>query len=68
VPKNIEIHRNPEGLEKGSFTWENPYFLRFRFLRRFLHAVEVTGSNPLSPIVPLPKTPTLSSPPDWQEG
>jgi hypothetical protein len=40
LSKNIEIHRNPEGLEKGRFTGENPYFLRISFFRRFLHTVE----------------------------
>jgi hypothetical protein len=42
--KNIEFHRNPEGLEKERFTGENPYFLRFSFERSFLHTVGVTGS------------------------
>jgi hypothetical protein len=49
VPKDIEIHRNLEGLEKGRFTGENYYSLHFGLLRRFLHTVEVRGSSPLSP-------------------
>jgi len=50
ISKTIEIHRNPEGLEKGRFTGENPYFLRVRFFRCRLHTVEVIGSNLVSPI------------------
>jgi len=49
LSKKIEIHRKPEGLEKGRFTGEIPYFLRFRCSRGFLHTVEVAGSNPASP-------------------
>ncbi len=56
ISKTIEIHRNPEGLEKGRFTGENPYFLRVRFFRCRLHTVEVTGSNPVSPILLLSTT------------
>jgi hypothetical protein len=39
--KEIEIRRNPEGPEKG----------RFSFIRRNLHTGEVRGSNPLSPAI-----------------
>ena len=54
LSKNIEIHRNPEGLENERSTGEVLYFLRFLFFPSNLHTVEVGGSNPLSPI-PSPK-------------
>jgi hypothetical protein len=50
LSKYVEIHPNPEGFEGGCFTGETPYFLHLRFGRCFLHTVEVTGSNPVSPI------------------
>jgi len=39
VPKNIEIHRNPEGLENERSTGEIHYFLCFRCKRDYLHTV-----------------------------
>jgi len=62
APKNIENHQNPSNnierdrrrkiFKKSLFTGEIPYFLRLRFERGFLHTVEVTGSNPVSPTTP----------------
>jgi len=51
LTKNIEIHRNPDGPERGRFTGKIPYFLRLSFIRCLLHTVEVTGSNPGSPTI-----------------
>ena len=58
APKNIERDPRRKIFKKPLFTGEIPYFLPFRFDCGRLHTVEVTGSNPLSPIVPFPKTST----------
>jgi len=49
ISNDIEIHRNPEAHKNGLFAGKLLYILRFTVFRRFLHTVEVTGSNPLSP-------------------
>jgi len=50
VSKDIELYRNAGDLQNGSFAVEVDYYLHVSFFRRFLHTVEVRGSNPLSPI------------------
>jgi hypothetical protein len=49
VSKDIELHRNQTDQKNGRFSEDIYYFLHFSFFGRFLHTVEVTGSNPLSP-------------------
>ena len=58
----ILLSRNPGGLEKGHFTGEIPYSLRFGILRCRLHTVEVRGSNPLSPTTLLSTTCAITRP------
>jgi hypothetical protein len=53
VSKDIEIHRNPGVFENAHFTQNIHYYLQLSFFRRFLHTVEVRGSSPLSPTIPL---------------
>ena len=55
ISKDIELYRNPKGLKSERIFWEFNYFLHFSFFRRFLHTVEVRGSSPLSPTIPLPE-------------
>jgi hypothetical protein len=47
------------GLKNQRFTEVTPYLYRFPFFLCLLYTVEVTGSNPVSPTIPLPKTPTF---------
>jgi len=53
VSKDIELHRNPGTPKNRPITGDIHYFLHFIVFRRFLHTVEVRGSSPLSPTIPL---------------
>jgi hypothetical protein len=66
VSKDIEIHRNPGALENGHLTGQIHYLLLVSFGRRFLHTIEVTGSNPVSP-TDLSED-AIELPPDWPGG
>jgi hypothetical protein len=59
VSNNIEIHRNLGAPKNRLIVWEYHYFLCLSFFRCFLHTVEVTGSNPVSPTTLLSTTSTI---------
>jgi hypothetical protein len=50
ISKDIEIYQNPGAPKNRPIANELHYFLRFMFWGCCLHTVEVTGSNPVSPI------------------
>jgi hypothetical protein len=54
VSKNIEGYRTVNRPKKSLIICYFHYFLGLTFLRCFLHTVEVTGSNPVSPTTPFP--------------
>jgi hypothetical protein len=56
VSKDIELHRNQGTLEATHIFVVFIYFLHFKVFLRFLHTVEVRGSSPLSPTIPLSET------------
>jgi hypothetical protein len=51
ISKDSEEYRKRGSLEKPVPTGEVHHFLRITFLACLLHTVEVTGSNPASPIL-----------------
>jgi hypothetical protein len=51
VPKICQEYRKPNELKNHRFPEVTPYILRFPFFLCFLHTVEVTGSNPVSPTI-----------------
>ncbi len=53
--KNIERYRILNRPAKPLIIYYLHYFLRITFLECFLHTVEVTGSNPVSPIFSFPR-------------
>jgi hypothetical protein len=60
--KYIEEYRKGKGPEKVVPTGKIAYFLRFRFDCGRLHAVKVTGSNPVSPTILLSTTCAIAHP------
>jgi len=59
ISKYTEEYRKENALEKQLPTGKMLYFLRFLFFPSNLHTVEVTGSNPVSPIISFKETLTL---------
>jgi hypothetical protein len=62
ISKYIQNYQKPNELKNHLSTEITPYIFRFPLFLCFLHTVEVTGSNPVSPttffsttcVIPLP--------------